>query len=56
MIKMLKELWNEYVSTQNEVAKMGIFHFPTMNGCWTYIDEEALKEYYNKKVTKDEDT
>ena len=54
MIKILKELWKDYMSTQDELAKMGIFHFPTLTGFWTYVDETALKEYYSKKVKKNE--
>ena len=54
MLKFLKELWVEFTSVQKEYAQMGIYHFPTATGFWTYVDQEALKSYMEKKVEGDQ--
>ncbi len=57
MIKFLKEMYKDYVEMQKEISAMGIYNFPTANGIWCYIDEQTLKEYYEKKkVESDEST
>jgi|AntAceMinimDraft_5_1070358.scaffolds.fasta_scaffold116503_3 hypothetical protein len=57
MIKFLKKFYKDFVAGQNEISEMGIYSFPTTSGIWCYIDEQTLKEYYEKKkVESDEST
>lgn len=54
MIKFLKELYKEYCISQQELAKMGIWQFTSVDGIWTYIDQETLREYIKKKEQDNE--
>lgn len=54
MIKFLKELYKDYHTSQQEMSKMGIWQFPSIDGIWTYIDQETFREYLKKKEQDNE--
>jgi hypothetical protein len=56
MIKFLKELYKDFVAGQKEIVEMGIYYFPTTSGIWCYIDDQTLKEYYEKKKVKSDES
>lgn len=56
MIKFLKELFQEYHASQQELIKMGVWQFTSTYGTWIYIDQETLREYVKKKEQDNEST
>lgn len=56
MLKFLKEMWLDYQTVQSELAKMGIYNLPTLNGVWSFVDEPTLKDYLKKKEKENEST
>lgn len=54
MIKFLRECFNELHQAHVDMAKMGIWHIPTMSGLITYIDEAVYREHLKNKENQDE--
>lgn len=52
MIKFLKEMYRDYRAAQNEIAKMGIYNFPTSTGFWSFVDQDTLKKHIAQKENK----
>lgn len=48
MLKLIKNLWNEFVAINNENARMGIIQVNSVYGSYVHIDEDTFKNYLNK--------
>ena len=54
MLNFFKRMWADYCYAENELAKMGIWQFPSLTGFWTYVDQETFKKHIESKERKDE--
>lgn len=48
MWKIIKEIWNDYNSVQQEFSAMGFITLYSLSGTFTYVDCETYQEWLKR--------